>query len=67
VFALTYEEDNDEIYGEVLDWFTGMIDTCHGIKVVDSLKVHGVVKQPVKGNSALLCRAEDIGCALVQS
>ena len=66
VFALTYEEDNDEIYGEEVDWFTDMIDAYHGIKVVDSLKVHGIVKQSVQDNPALLSRAEDIGQALVQ-
>ena len=50
-----------------MDWFTGMIDACYGIKVVDSIKVHGIVKQPVKDNPVLLSRAEDIGRALVQS
>ena len=66
VFALTYEEDDEKIYGGVVDWFRDMIESCHGIKVVDSLKVHGIVKQPVKDNPALLSRAEDIGRGLVQ-
>ena len=67
VFALTYEENNPEIYGGIVDWFSGMIEVCHGIKVVDSLKVHGVVAQPVKDNLELLQRAKDIGRNLVES
>ncbi|MBT3285224.1 flavodoxin family protein [Candidatus Bathyarchaeota archaeon] len=67
VFVLTYEENNAEIYGEIVDWFSGMIDVCHGIKVVDSLKVHGVVTQPVKDNPELLKKAKDMGRGLGQS
>jgi len=61
VFTLAYEDPEEELYGEVVDWFTSMVESCHGIEFVGTLKVHGTGKNPVAGNPELRARARELG------
>ncbi len=65
VFAMVYEDVRADLYDEIFDWFRKMMAPCHGIKVVESIKVHGVNKNPVSEDSELLAKARDIGRNLV--
>jgi hypothetical protein len=65
VFTLVYEDSHQDLYDEIIDWFTSMVESCHGIEFVETLKVHGTSKNPVAGNSELLFRAKEIGKKLV--
>ena len=61
VFTLAYENSQENLYGHVVDWFTDMVEICHGIEFVGTLKVHGTGKNPVKGNTELLAKAKELG------
>ena len=61
VFTLAYENSQGNLYGHVVDWFTDMVEICHGIEFVGTLKVHGTGKNPVKGNTELLAKAKELG------
>lgn len=61
VFTLVYEDNQEDLYDEVVDWFTSMVESCHGIEFVGKLKVHGTGRNPVAGNPELLVRAKEMG------
>ncbi len=65
VYAMVYEDSDSSLYDEVTDWFVKMVDTCHGINVIDTIKVHAVNKNPVSENEDLLTNARAIGQSLV--
>ena len=65
VFALVYEDDHESLYHEVVTWFTDMVNSCHGIEFIDTVKVHGANKRPIAQNEELLARARAIGKKLV--
>jgi hypothetical protein len=45
----------------VIDWFTDMVKSCHGIEFTDIFKVHGAKKRPVGENKELLAKAREAG------
>ena len=61
VFTLVYENPEEGLYGHVVDWFTDMMEICHGLDFVGTLKVHGTGKNPVAGNPELQARARELG------
>jgi len=38
-----------------------MVETCHGIEFVETLKVYGTGKNPVAGKPELLAMAKEMG------
>lgn len=65
VFTLVYNDENENRYHEVVNWFIDMVTSCHGIEIVDTVKVHGVRKHPIAENDELMERAREIGKRLV--
>ena len=65
MFTLVYEDDHESLYHEVVTWFTDMVNSCHGIEFIDTVKVHGANKRPIAQNEELLARAREIGKKLV--
>ena len=61
IFTLVYEDDHESLYHEVVDWFTDMVTSCHGIEFTDTFKVHGANKRPVNENKELLIKAREAG------
>jgi multimeric flavodoxin WrbA len=61
VFTLAYENSKENLYGHVVDWFTDMMEICHGIEFVGTLKVHGTGRNPVEENKEVLVRAKEMG------
>ena len=67
VFTLVFEDNQSHLYDEVIEWFTDMMESCHGVEFIDKVKVHGVSKNPVSKNEELLARAREIGKKLVRA
>jgi multimeric flavodoxin WrbA len=65
IFTLVYEDDNESLYHEVVNWFTDMVKSCHGIEFTDTFKVHGANKRPISENKELLAKAREAGERLV--
>lgn len=64
VFTLVYEDQREDLYDDVVDWFAVMVESCHGIEVIETLKVHGTRGNPVVGSPELLARAKEMGVKL---
>ena len=65
VFTLSYEDSQEDLYDEVIDWFTSMVESCHGVEFIETLKVHGTGKTPVADNLELLAKVKEMGRNLV--
>ena len=65
VFTLAYEDSQEDMYDEVIDWFTSMVESCHGVEFIETLKVHGTGKTPVADNLELLAKVKEMGRNLV--
>ena len=64
VFTLVYEDNLEDLYDEVVDWFTSMAESCHGFEFVGTLKVHGTGRNPVARNPELQAKAKEMGRGL---
>jgi len=65
VFTMVYEDSNEDLYDHIIEWFTSMVEVCHGIQFIETMKVHGTGKNPVTGNPELLAKAKEMGRKLV--
>lgn len=61
MFLLNYEDSRSELYSEIVDWFTSMMESCHGLEFVDTLKIHNANKVSFSENVEVITRTIEIG------